>query len=31
MVVPIPAAADILIVSANPCHFDYWQGIKPYA
>lgn len=31
MVVPIPAPADILIVSANPCHFDYWQGIKPYA
>jgi lactate racemase len=31
MVVPIPAQADILIVSANPCHFDYWQGIKPYA
>jgi nickel-dependent lactate racemase len=30
MVVPIPAQADILIVSANPCHFDYWQGIKPY-
>jgi nickel-dependent lactate racemase len=31
MVVPIPAQADILIVSANPCHFDYWQGIKAYA
>lgn len=31
MVVPIPAQADVLIVSANPCHFDYWQGIKPYA
>jgi len=30
MVVPIPAQADILIVSATPCHFDYWQGIKPY-
>jgi len=30
MVIPIPAEADILIVSANPCHFDYWQGIKPY-
>jgi nickel-dependent lactate racemase len=30
MVIPIPAQADILIVSANPCHFDYWQGIKPY-
>jgi nickel-dependent lactate racemase len=30
MVIPIPARADILIVSANPCHFDYWQGIKPY-
>jgi nickel-dependent lactate racemase len=30
MVVPIPAQADILIVSGNPCHFDYWQGIKPY-
>ena len=31
MVVPIPRQADILIVSANPCHCDYWQGIKPYA
>jgi hypothetical protein len=31
MVIPTPAQADILIVSANPCHFDYWQGIKPYA
>lgn len=31
MVIPIPAPADILVVSANPCHFDYWQGIKPYA
>lgn len=30
MVIPIPRPADILIVSANPCHFDYWQGIKPY-
>jgi len=30
MVVPIPAQADILIVSGNPCHFDYWQGVKPY-
>jgi nickel-dependent lactate racemase len=30
MVVPIPARADVLIISANPCHFDYWQGIKPY-
>jgi nickel-dependent lactate racemase len=30
MVIPIPAQADILIVSASPCHFDYWQGIKPY-
>jgi len=30
MIVPIPAQADILIVSANPCHFDYWQGVKPY-
>jgi nickel-dependent lactate racemase len=30
MVVPIPRQADILIVSANPCHFDYWQGVKPY-
>jgi nickel-dependent lactate racemase len=30
MVIPIPAQADILIVSANPCHFDYWQGVKPY-
>jgi len=24
MVIPIPCQADILIVSANPCHFDYW-------
>jgi nickel-dependent lactate racemase len=31
MIVPIPAQADILIMSGNPCHFDYWQGIKPYA
>jgi nickel-dependent lactate racemase len=31
MVIPIPAPADILIVSANPCHVDYWQGIKAYA
>jgi nickel-dependent lactate racemase len=30
MVIPIPAQADILIASAHPCHFDYWQGIKPY-
>jgi len=30
MVIPIPAQADILIVSANPCYFDYWQGVKPY-
>ena len=30
MVVPIPGRADILIVSANPCYFDYWQGVKPY-
>jgi nickel-dependent lactate racemase len=30
MVIPIPAQADILVVSAHPCHFDYWQGIKPY-
>ena len=30
MIVPVPAQADILIVSANPCHFDYWQGVKPY-
>jgi nickel-dependent lactate racemase len=29
-IVPIPAKADILVVSANPCHFDYWQGLKPY-
>jgi nickel-dependent lactate racemase len=30
-VISIPRRADILVVSANPCHFDYWQGIKPYA
>jgi nickel-dependent lactate racemase len=31
MVYPIPAQADVLIVSAQPSHLDYWQGIKPYA
>jgi nickel-dependent lactate racemase len=31
MVIPIPKPADIVIVSAHPCHFDYWQGVKPYA
>ena len=31
MVVPIPAQADVVVVSANPCYFDYWQGIKAYA
>ncbi|HOT90002.1 MAG TPA: nickel-dependent lactate racemase [Anaerolineae bacterium] len=30
MVVPIPKPADIVIASAYPCHFDYWQAIKPY-
>jgi nickel-dependent lactate racemase len=30
MVVPVPRPADIVIVSAMPCHVDYWQGIKPY-
>ena len=30
LVIPIPKPADIVIVSAHPCHFDYWQGIKPY-
>lgn len=25
----IPGMADILIVSAYPCHIDYWQGFKP--
>lgn len=29
-IIPIPAQADILIASAIPCHFDYWQGLKPY-
>jgi nickel-dependent lactate racemase len=29
-IIPIPAQADILIVSANPCHYDFWQGLKPY-
>jgi nickel-dependent lactate racemase len=28
--IPVPAQADILIISANPCHFDFWQGLKPY-
>lgn len=27
----IPALADIVIVSAYPCYFDYWQGFKPVA
>ncbi len=31
MLVPVPHQADILIVSATPCHVDYWQGVKPYA
>ena len=31
MVIPTPAQADIVITSANPCYFDYWQGLKPYA
>lgn len=26
----IPAKADILIASANPCEIDFWQGGKPY-
>jgi nickel-dependent lactate racemase len=30
MVYPIPAQANIVIVSAQPSHLDYWQGIKPY-
>lgn len=30
MIAPVPAPADILIVSAQPCQIDYWQGIKPY-
>lgn len=30
LVIPIPARADIVIASANPCHVDYWQGLKPY-
>lgn len=25
----IPELADIVIVSAFPCYFDYWQGFKP--
>ncbi len=29
-IIRIPAKADILITSANPCHFDFWQGLKPY-
>jgi len=29
-IIPIPAQADILITSANPCHYDFWQGLKPY-
>lgn len=29
-IIPIPAQADILIVSATPCHYDFWQGLKPY-
>lgn len=30
-IVPIPMQADILITSANPCYYDFWQGLKPYA
>jgi len=30
LVAPIPRQADIVIVSAIPCHVDYWQGAKPY-
>lgn len=26
----IPELADILIVSANPAHADFWQGAKPF-
>ncbi len=26
----IPDRADILIISANPAHADFWQGAKPY-
>jgi nickel-dependent lactate racemase len=29
-IIPIPEQADILIVSATPCHYDFWQGLKPY-
>lgn len=29
-IIPIPAQADILIVSATPCHYDFWQGLKPF-
>jgi nickel-dependent lactate racemase len=29
-IIPIPSQADILITSANPCHYDFWQGLKPY-
>jgi nickel-dependent lactate racemase len=30
LVAPVPRQADIVIVSAIPCHVDYWQGAKPY-
>ena len=26
----IPARADIVIASANPCEIDFWQGDKPF-
>lgn len=26
----IPAKADIVIASANPCNIDFWQGDKPF-
>jgi nickel-dependent lactate racemase len=29
-ILPIPKQAEILITSANPCHYDFWQGLKPY-
>jgi len=30
LVTPIPAQADILVISAAPSHMSYWQAVKPY-
>lgn len=30
LVAAVPSLADIVVVSANPSHMSYWQGVKPY-